>query len=116
MSHGNRWLKEHPERNQAAQKKYRRRIRSEIMAALGAKCSCCGESDPRFLTVDHIYNDGAEEREKITGSRRNGGWFDSWLHQQIVKNEVRDRYRLMCYNCNCGRQNNGGICPHQDKP
>jgi hypothetical protein len=31
----------------------------------------------------------------------------------------RDRFpndvlRLLCFNCNCGRAKNGGICPHEE--
>jgi hypothetical protein len=22
---------------------------------------------------------------------------------------------VLCYNCNCGRARNGGVCPHQQK-
>lgn len=24
-----------------------------------------------------------------------------------------DRYQLLCFNCNCGRHRNGGVCPHK---
>ncbi len=33
-----------------------------IIAQLGAACSCCGETIPHALTIDHARNDGAEER------------------------------------------------------
>ena len=28
----------------------------------GYKCACCGETEPMFLSIDHIDNNGAEER------------------------------------------------------
>src|SRR5690606_17571982 len=37
----------------------------------GARCNCCGESKYQFLSVDHVNNDGGEERwpngNRITG-------------------------------------------------
>ena len=69
------------------------------------KCSCCGESQERFLTLDHINNDGAEHR-KIVGR---GG---------VIKNVKREGYpeglRVLCFNCNCGRAYNQGVCPHEE--
>jgi hypothetical protein len=35
--------------------------REAVYAAYGGyKCNCCGESEPMFLSIDHIDNDGAE--------------------------------------------------------
>jgi hypothetical protein len=27
----------------------------------------------------------------------------------------KDRFQLLCHNCNMGKHMNGGICPHQQK-
>lgn len=32
-----------------------------------------------------------------------------------AKGMTRDKFRLLCANCNQGRQRNGGICPHQQQ-
>jgi len=39
------------------------------------RCNCCGESNVLFLTLDHINNDGAEQR-RAAGSR---GSFNHWV-------------------------------------
>ena len=35
--------------------------REQVFEAYGGyKCNCCGESEPMFLSIDHIDNNGAE--------------------------------------------------------
>jgi hypothetical protein len=77
------------------------------------KCACCGETELDFLTLDHINNDGAEQRRKIFGKERTGGGleFNIWL----IKNDFPEGIQILCYNCNCGKRVNNGICPHKKK-
>lgn len=72
------------------------------------KCSCCGEDDIRFLTLDHIKNDGAVERAEGMSN-------DNIVLLRRAKEEGFDRtkYTCLCWNCNCGRHRNKGICPHK---
>jgi hypothetical protein len=72
----------------------------------GYKCACphCSEVNPQFLTLDHTRNDGAELR-KVHGD---GNVFYRWL----VKNGFPSIVQVLCYNCNCGKNVNGGVCPH----
>lgn len=79
--------------------------RHEALQAYGAECVCCGESDYRFLTFDHVDNDGAEHRKSLKGL----------IYDWARKHNYPASLRILCYNCNCARQHNGGICPHQDK-
>jgi hypothetical protein len=44
-------------------KEYERRCKQKIIDAYGGKCQCCGESIFEFLSIDHIHNDGAQERK-----------------------------------------------------
>lgn len=85
----------------------RSRLRSKIIEKYGSKCECCNESNPRFLTIDHVNNDGITERMKSCGKSM------SFL-RKLARTEKRPDLRLLCYNCNMGRQHNGGICPHKD--
>ena len=64
-------------------------------------CKCCGEKDIRFLTIDHINNDGANHRRKIKTFK---------LYRWLINNNFPNGYRILCYNCNCGRK--CGVCPH----
>ena len=78
----------------------------EVIAGYGGRCSCCFETNPVFLSIDHINNDGKAHREEFRGGIR----FYMW----IIKTGFPQDLRLLCFNCNLGRQVNGGICPHQE--
>ena len=83
---------------------------AELLVAYGSRCACCGETRERFLTIDHVFNDGgAEKRREGYGS---GIGFYLFLKR---RGYPKDRYRLLCYNCNCGRARNGGVCPHEEE-
>jgi hypothetical protein len=82
----------------------RAQMKHDFLEAMGNKCNCCGEDDVRFLTLDHVDGSGAEDRK--------------FLQEHQIYREARrlkyppDRYQVLCFNCNCGRSANGGICPH----
>jgi hypothetical protein len=84
---------------------YRERIKKEVISHYGGQCSCCGCSDIRVLSIDHINRDGAKHREE-TG---HGEKFYLWLR----RNGYPTGYRVLCFNCNSGRELNDGVCPHQ---
>lgn len=76
-----------------------------VISAYGGACSCCGERELPFLSIDHIKNDGAKHRKEIGGSQ---------VYRWIIKNGYpKDRFRVLCHNCNVGRQLNKGVCPHE---
>lgn len=81
-------------------------LRKKVIEHYGARCVCCNESNIGFLSIDHKNNDGAEHRRMI--KKNCGSGFNGW----VIKNNFPDFLQVMCYNCNCGRQLNGGICPH----
>lgn len=79
--------------------------KKRIFDFYGYVCKCCGEDNPRFLTIDHVYNDGYKHRGM--GSR---------IYQVILKDIAEngaDRYQIFCYNCNCAKRLNDGVCPHK---
>jgi hypothetical protein len=84
-----------------------RKNRDIVFIELGSKCMCCNETEPLFLTVDHINNDGAKHRRKIGKS---GQAIYAWLIKYGID---KSRFQLLCFNCNSGRARNNGICPHQ---
>ena len=86
------------------------RIRREVYAAYGTICARCGEAETKFLSIDHINNDGAEERRSGKyGS--SGSAFYLWLR----KNSFPAGYQVLCMNCQVGKHRNNGVCPHQCK-
>lgn len=106
----NRPLKESPGQSQSERRKRDvEALRNSILLAYGGRCYCCGLDDTRFLTIDHVNNDGAEHRRQNKHSYRT-------LLAQIVKKFWPDDYRLACWNCNSARGKNGGsgYCPHEE--
>jgi hypothetical protein len=85
------------------------KLKLAVMAAYGGSCVCCGESEIRFLTIDHVDGDGASHRRAT--STKGGPQFYRWLR----KNNYPGGFQLLCWNCNAGRYFNGGICPHQEE-
>jgi hypothetical protein len=88
-----------------AERKRNARLRREILAAYGGQCACCGEMEAGFLTVDHVNGNGSRERRTpgLKGS----------LYGRIKRAGFpRDKYRLLCYNCNCSL-GTLGYCPHK---
>lgn len=82
-----------------------RGYRTSILAAYGNKCACCGETTPEFLALDHINNDGAEDRKKVGLA---GGAF----YSHVLKLGCPPTFRLLCHNCNSSR-GYYGYCPHE---
>src|SRR5438309_228735 len=88
MKTGAAWNRAHRGRMREIGLAYRTRLRDEVFAQYGKSCRCCGESDTRFLTLDHIHNDGAEHRRRLMQSaplgkrgdgRGSGANFYAWL-------------------------------------
>jgi hypothetical protein len=94
-------------RNRRFKMLHRERDRQLIYKAYGNKCTCCGETDHGFFTIDHVNNDGHIERKN--GLYTSGSQF----YRQIIQQNFPKNYQILCYNCNLGRARNGGICPHQ---
>jgi hypothetical protein len=78
-----------------------------VIALYGGKCQCCSESNISFLTIDHVNRDGAKERKLGP----NGGFN---FYRRLLKMGRQDKYQILCFNCNLGRELNGGICPHKN--
>ena len=72
----------------------------------GAFCVCCGEDDLRFLSLDHINNDGAHQRRRLkTGIN---------IYNWIKARGYPPQFQVLCMNCNFGKHINKGVCPHKD--
>lgn len=84
---------------------YKEKLRKTVYDHYGNKCICCGESNYLFLTIDHINNDGGKHRLA-------GVYGGATTYNYIIKNNFPTDLQILCWNCNCGRQRNKGICPH----
>ena len=70
-------------------------------------CEHCDITIIRFLTIDHIKGGGVKHRKKIG---RGGQDTYTWLK----RNGFPKGFRVLCYNCNCGRYGQTGksVCAH----
>lgn len=77
-----------------------------VIAAYGGKCTCCGETQHQFLTINRINVGGAKHVKSICKAR--GHDFYRWLEKQSYPQE---EYQLLCWNCNAAKGIMSG-CPH----
>ena len=83
---------------------WRKKRKMEVIEAYGGSCVCCGETEPVFLTIDHIHNNGNILRKVET----------TQIYAYLKRNGFpKDNYQLLCFNCNLGKHHNGGKCPHE---
>lgn len=94
-------------------RKYWEALRHEVFMAYGGyRCACCGESEPQFLSIDHVNNDGADHRREL-GYDGNGKGAGGATWRWLKANNFPPGFQVLCMNCNFGKARNGGICPHE---
>jgi hypothetical protein len=79
-----------------------RKRRAKLIAEMGGKCICCGETTFEFLQFDHVNDDGAEHRRQL--GRAN-------LNVSDIRRRLAD-FQLLCANCNFAK-GTWGVCSHQ---
>lgn len=84
---------------------YRADLRAEMIAAYGARCACCDEAHPEFLTLEHKNLDGAAHRAAVG---RNG---QAQVLDLKRRGWPKEGYTLLCFNCNLASYHHGS-CPH----
>ena len=103
------WRKENPDKANAVYRRYRARLKREVVEGYGGACACCGETEMAFLTLDHVGNDGAEHKREL--GITSGG--SAKLYRLVRDQGFPSRFQILCQNCNFGKAVNGGVCPHQ---
>lgn len=106
-----KWNKANPERKKVSTNKHYQRLKDASIAAYGgAECACCGESEPMFMSIDHVNNDGHIYSKKL--GKPHAGLF---LYRWLKNNHYPPGFQVLCFSCNQGKHLNRGICPHQIK-
>lgn len=82
-------------------------LRKAALEAYGGSCACCGESEPDFLTVDHVGGWGAAHRKELGAGAGN---ILQWLKKAGYPQD--GTIQLLCWNCNCAIGVRGS-CPHR---
>jgi hypothetical protein len=68
----------------------------------GHHCVCCGETEPKFLAIDHVKGGGAKHRRAIGSSN---------IYPWLIKNKYPKGFQVLCHNCNMAK-GFYGKCPH----
>lgn len=91
--------------NKAAKKS---RVKKQIVLDhYGQKCNCpcgCGVTKFEWLTIDHINNDGAEQRRAL----KREGKTNSNQYARAIKAGFPNDLQILCMNCNSAKANYGG--------
>jgi hypothetical protein len=88
-------------------RKWRAQLKLEMLEEFGWRCQCCNEDNPHFLTLDHINNDGNKHRAEVKS-----GSVEMIYSQAKKEGWPKDRYQLLCINCNWAK-GKWGVCPHK---
>jgi hypothetical protein len=79
-----------------SQANYSERLRLQALKVYGNVCTNCGEARNRYLTFDHIQNDGCDERKEHPCRK------GVKLYKYLV-DEVPTNIQILCFNCNCAK-------------
>lgn len=90
-----------PKQVSISQKEKYRLLRLKCLKYYGDKCACCGETEPKFLALDHI-NGGGTKHRKGKGN----------IIQWIATNKYPPLFQVLCHNCNSAK-GFYGYCPHK---
>jgi ribosomal protein L37E len=87
-------------------RQYRWKTRQEVILYYGNHCACCGETNVKFLTIDHIDGGGNQHKKevKLTGSE---------FLRFLKRSGYPTGFQVLCWNCNCARIQ-FGVCPHKE--
>ena len=102
------WGNRNKERRNETNKRSNQKLRREVLAAYGNRCTCCGETEQDFLAIDHKDGGGNIHIKKL---HKQGMSFTSWLS----RNNYPEGFQILCHNCNWSKWVNKGKCIHQIK-
>jgi hypothetical protein len=98
------WVRDNQDYSRQRNRSYIKRRRDEVFTRYGGECVCCGENEFVFLTLDHVHNDGKEERERWGSGTQ--------FYRAVKKRGYPKTLQLLCHNCNQAMRING-FCPHR---
>jgi len=110
IEQAHKWKKEHRKERLESDKRYRDKLRNDILIHYGGNpptCACCGEQEIKFLGLDHINGNGTQERKRL---RHFGDSLYAWLR----KHDYPKGYQVLCHNCNLAK-GFYGRCPHLNR-
>jgi hypothetical protein len=99
------WRLSHAEERRVYMKKRLQERKNLVLLHYGGKCKCCGESEVKFLCIDHIDGGGNKHRAEVGGGSTFYGW--------VIKHNFPSGFQVLCHNCNFA-SGAYGVCPHSN--
>ena len=81
---------ENPEKYRKYWRDRKRKQRQDLLNMYGNQCSVCGFENPIALTLDHVKNNGNEERKRLS---------DYQIYKRALEKYRPKEYRTLCMNC-----------------
>ena len=100
----NAWYTKHRKEMQRSERERRWKTKLACIQAYGGRCKCCGEANPIFLSLDHINNDGKQDRKLY-------GCGTPFYQRLRIMGFPKGRLQVLCYNCNMAKAF-FKTCPH----
>ena len=91
-----RWRNANRDKIRQDSAKRRLDAKHKILDRYGKSCAICGFDDIRALQLDHVKNNGSQERKSLGGQKVSGANFYLYL----IKQGLPDGYQTLCANCN----------------
>lgn len=85
-------------------RRYFKKLKAEIIREYGGKCTCCGEEEMDFLTLEHSRHDGKQHRLAVKTSIYND------LKRRGYPKDLG--ITVFCWNCQMATRF-GAVCPHK---
>jgi len=92
---GRKYYHYSPEISREYHRKQHSEITAKIFSFLGNKCVHCGIDDKRVLQIDHVNNNGADDKRRF-------GSFSTNYRRHVLDRLLNGskEYQLLCANCN----------------
>jgi len=79
-----------------------KKVKEAVFEKYGGTCVCCRETQLEFLNIDHVLENGSEERKSISGRT---------FYEKLFREPINSDYQILCFSCNQGKTRNNGVCP-----
>lgn len=101
-----KWRLDDPDRSRLSVKLYQQKRKMKALEYYSGgtpECNCCGEKEQKFLSIDHIDNDGNRHRKSDPSAIAIYAW--------LKKHNYPNGFQVLCFNCNLSKAF-FGKCPH----
>lgn len=88
-----RWKETSLSEYRAYQRKYKDKVRQDVIQAYGGQCACCGIQHLIFLQLDHINDDGGQHRKAL------GVTSGFNFARALIKQGFPPGLQVLCANC-----------------